>query len=75
MDTISRKEYTVICISEGFIGTILLGASKLRPERIAKVLNQHGSTGWEVCFQIIESRRMLLFWTREAMIVTFSRSL
>ena len=32
-----------------------------------------GAEGWQVVFQIIEEKRMMLFWKREAVIVTLGR--
>jgi|TARA_B100000315_G_scaffold191945_1_gene182310 hypothetical protein len=29
--------------------------------------------GWQVVFQVIESKRFMLFWTREAVLVTLGR--
>jgi hypothetical protein len=37
-------------------------------------MNKYGNDGWDVTFQVIEKRRLLLFWTREAAVITFSRS-
>ena len=43
--------------------------------KIEETMNRFGLQGWEVVFQVIEKRRMLLFWNREAMVITFSREL
>ena len=36
-----------------------------------KVMNKYGAEGWSVCFQVIEKKRLLLFWERESAIITF----
>ncbi|MFQ5673943.1 MAG: DUF4177 domain-containing protein [Nitrospinales bacterium] len=71
----SRKEFKVEVIKEGALGTLLLGASKLPVDKMEEILNQYGAEGWDLAFMVIESHRFLLFWTREAAVVTFSRSL
>lgn len=68
------SQYKVEIITEGGLSTLFLGSAKLSPARIEKVLNDRAREGWQVVFQIIEQRRFLLFWTREAMVVTFGRS-
>ena len=37
-------------------------------------MNRYGNGGWDVTFQVIEKRRLLLFWSREAAVITFSRT-
>ena len=70
-----KKEYKVISIEEGAIGTLFLGSSKIPLAKMNKVLNDLGQEGWSVDFQLIEQKRMLLFWTRESVIVTLSREI
>jgi len=36
-------------------------------------INELASEGWQVVFQVIEKKRYLLFWSREAVIITFGR--
>ncbi|MCY4523413.1 MAG: DUF4177 domain-containing protein [Halobacteriovoraceae bacterium] len=69
----SFKKYKVVHIAEGGCSTILLGASALPLTKVEAVLNEHAQEGWQVIFQVIESKRFLLFWQREAMIVTFGK--
>lgn len=71
----SYDEYKVMHIAEGGCGTILLGASGLPLKKIESVLNEQAAQGWQVVFQVIENKRFMLFWNREAMIVTLGRSL
>ena len=68
-----KKEFKVEIIKEGALGTILLGSSKLPLKKMESVMNQYGEQGWDVSFQLIERHRMLLFWSREAVIITFSK--
>jgi len=70
-----RKEYKIITVEEGALGTIFLGASKIPIERMEAALNQHGQEGWGVEFQLIEQKRMALFWSRESVVITLSREL
>ena len=69
-----KKEYKVEIIKEGALGTILLGSSKLPLKKMVDVMNRYGEDGWDVTFQLIEKHRMLFLWSREAVIITFSRN-
>lgn len=69
----SYKEYKVVHIVEGGCGTILLGASGLPVKKMEVTFNELASQGWQVVFQVIEKKRFLLFWSREAVIITFGR--
>ena len=60
-------------IKEGGIGTLLFGASGLPIKKLEKVLNEEAKDGWEVIFQVIEQRRMALFWKREVVILTLAK--
>lgn len=66
-------EYKVVHITEGGCGTVLLGASGLPLKKIESTLNAEAVNGWQVVFQVIEAKRFLLFWSREAMVVTLGR--
>ena len=70
-----RKEYKIITIEEGALGTIFLGASKIPIAKMEQELNQYGQDGWGVEFQLIEQKRMFLFWKRESVVITLSREL
>ncbi|MFB9137638.1 DUF4177 domain-containing protein [Vibrio sp. AK197] len=67
------KEYKVVHIVEGGCGTLLLGASGLPLQRMEAELNGYAQDGWQVVFQVVEKKRYLLFWQREAVIVTLGR--
>jgi hypothetical protein len=67
------SEYAVDYIVEGGCGTILLGSSGLPLKKLESKLNARAAEGWNVVFQVIENKRFLLFWSREAVIVTFGR--
>ena len=66
-------EYKVLHIAEGGCGTIFLGASGLPLKKLEATMNEQASQGWQVVFQVIEQKRFMLFWSREAAIVTFGR--
>lgn len=67
------KEYKVLYVVEGGLGTIFLGASGIPIKKMEAALNEAATDGWEVVFQIIEQKRFLLFWKREAVIITLAR--
>jgi len=69
-----KKEYKVEIIKEGALGTIIFGSSKLPLKKMEDVMNKYGENGWNVTFQLIEKHRMLFLWSREAVIITFSRN-
>lgn len=70
-----RREYKVEVVTEGAIGTMVLGASKLPVSRMEDVMNRYGADGWEVAFMLVERKRYMAFWEREAAVITFSREL
>lgn len=69
----SFKEYKIEIIMEGGIGTILLGASGIPIKKMEATMNKEVAEGWQVVFQLIEQKRLLLFWKRETVIITFAR--
>ncbi|OHC75110.1 MAG: DUF4177 domain-containing protein [Rhodospirillales bacterium RIFCSPLOWO2_12_FULL_58_28] len=66
-------QYKVIHVVEGGCGTLLLGSAGLPIKKLENVLNQHAAEGWSVVFQIIEQKRFMLFWSREAIILTLGK--
>ena len=70
-----KKEFKVVVISESALSTLFLGSAKMPIKKIESVMNENGLQGWEVVFQIVEHRRMFLFFNREAMVITFARNL
>jgi hypothetical protein len=67
------SEYKVISVVEGGCGTLLLGASGLPQQKLAAALNVEVADGWQVVFQVVEQKRFLLFWKREALIITLGK--
>lgn len=67
--------YSVELVREGVLGTLFFGASKVNEQKLEKILNKKASEGWVMKFMVIESRRLLLFWSRETVIITFERTL
>ncbi len=67
------SEYKIIEVMEGGLGTLFLGSSKVPVKKLEVTLNQEAKEGWQVVFQIIEQKRLLLFWKRESMIITLGR--
>ncbi len=70
-----RFEYKVILYREALLGSILLGESKVDPERFQEFLNKHAALGWRVREIVRENRRTLLFFNREAFVVILERDL
>ncbi|WP_373501077.1 DUF4177 domain-containing protein [Desulfococcus sp.] len=70
-----KREFKIEIVREGAIGTMILGASKLPVKKMEEVMNRYGAEGWEMNFMVLEQHRMLLFWAREAAVITFSREI
>lgn len=66
-------EYKVLQVSEGAFGTLFLGASGMPIKKLETMLNREAADGWQLVFQVLESRRFWLFWQREAVIITLGR--
>lgn len=69
-----KRQYKIEVVQEGVIGTLLLGASTLPLKEMEDVLNHYAKTGWEMQFMVVEKRRLFLLWSREAVIITFSKA-
>ncbi|MGN7612127.1 DUF4177 domain-containing protein [Magnetococcales bacterium HHB-1] len=67
------KEYKVIHVVESGCSTMLLGSAGIPIQKMEAVLNQEAADGWQMVFQVIEQKRHMLFWKREAVIITFGR--
>ncbi|PHS75264.1 DUF4177 domain-containing protein [Porticoccus sp.] len=67
------SQYKVMAISEGALGTIFLGASGFPLKKMETVLNEQAADGWQLVFQVVEKRRLWLFWARETVIVTLGK--
>ena len=67
------KEYKVLYVVESAFSTLFLGASYIPIQQMEEALNKAAKGGWTLVFQVIEQRRFLLFWKREAVIMTFGR--
>lgn len=67
------KEYKVHVYQESLLGSMLLGQSKVDPERMTRSLNELADAGWQVKGMEREKRRMLLFWSREAFLFILER--
>lgn len=69
----AKFEYKVAIYRESMLGSLFLGGSKVDPIKFSDFLNQNGEQGWEVTTMERESRRMLLFFEREAFLVVMKR--
>ena len=69
----SKKEYKVEIVEEGGCSTLFLGSARFPRKKFEYLCNEMALDGWKVVFQVMESRRFLLFFSKEACIVTFER--
>lgn len=69
----SYTEYKILHVTEGGLGTIFLGASGLPLKKLESILNKEAADGWQLVFQLVEQKRFMLFWKREAVIITLGR--
>ncbi|HPQ51415.1 MAG: DUF4177 domain-containing protein [Alphaproteobacteria bacterium] len=69
----TRYEYKTVIYKENLIGSLLLGESKVNPERMTEMLNEFGRKGWRVVTMERENRRSLLFFNREAFLIVMER--
>ncbi len=70
-----KFEYKVAIYRESMLGSLFLGGSKVDPLKFTEFLNRNGQEGWEVMTMERESRRMLLFFEREAFLVIMKRKM
>lgn len=69
------KEYTVVLVKEGLLGSILLGQSKVDPVKFAYTLNQYAAQGWEVKTMEKDQRRKWFFFRVETYVVIMEREI
>lgn len=67
------KEYKVVIYQESLLGTLMLGQSKVDPDKLSKFLNDQAREGWRVITMEREQRRMLLVSSREAFLIVLER--
>ncbi len=68
-----KYEYKVVLYREGALGSIFLAGSKVNPLKFSEFLNKNAAQGWKVVTMQRESRRLLLFFSREAFLVVMER--
>ncbi len=66
-------EYKVVIYREALLGSILLGGSRVNPERYSEFLNRNAQSGWRVKTMEREIRREYLFFKREAFVTILER--
>ena len=66
-------EYKVVIYREPLLGSILLGGSRVNPERYSAFLNRNALSGWRVKTMEREIRREYLFFKREAFVTILER--
>ncbi len=67
------KEYKVIIYQESLLGSLIFGESKVNPDKFTDFLNEKAKERWKVISVEKETRRMLLFFSREAFLVILER--
>lgn len=67
------SQYKVIHVAEGGCGTLMFGASGMPLKKLEDTLNEEAADGWQMVFMVLEQKRYMLFWTREAAIVTLGQ--
>lgn len=67
-------EYKVLTLVDGGCGTIFLGSAGIPIKKLEALLNKEAADGWVLKFQFVETRRMALFWKREAVHITLERT-
>lgn len=68
-----KYEYKVVIYREGALGSIFLAGSKVNPLKFSEFLNRNAEQGWKVVTMERETRRLLLFFSREAFLVVMER--
>jgi hypothetical protein len=69
------KEYTVLLVKEGLLGSLIFGQSKVDPVKFAGTLNQYAKQGWEVKTMEKDQRRKWLFFKIETYVVIMERTI
>jgi len=67
------KSYKVGIYQENALSSFFLGGGKVNPIKFQDFLNQNAQEGYRVVTIEREIRRMLLLWSREAMVVVFEK--
>lgn len=70
-----KYEYKTVIYKEGLFSSVILGDSKVNPERMTDMLNEFGRQGWRVVTMERESRRSLLFFNREAFLIVLEKQI
>lgn len=68
------KEYKVGIYRENALSSLLFGSAKVNPVKFTDFLNANAQEGWRVVTIEKETRRMLLIFRREAMVVVFEKN-
>ncbi|GEM_PF-3036377 len=69
----STGPYKFLRVEEGFLGTMLLGASYIREEKCDEATNQMAAMGYELVHFIVEKRRKYLFWQVDSLLMAFRK--
>jgi hypothetical protein len=70
---VAYREYKVEVVTESGCSTVVFGASAFPARRLEEYLSDQAKDGWQLAFMVVETRRFLLFWGREAVVVVLGR--
>lgn len=70
-----KYEYKVAIYREPLLGSIFLQGSKVNPVKYSEFLNKNAAEGWRVKTMERESRRELIFFSREAFLTILEREI
>lgn len=68
-----RVMYHVVEIKESMLALFVLGLARISPARMSEVLNRESAQGWRLVFQVTRRQRMLVFFSREVLLMTFEK--
>ena len=68
------REYKVEVVCDAGLSTLLFGSANINTTKLQQKLNDWALQGWVLNFMVTEHRRFLLFWKREAVIITLTRN-
>ena len=72
-ETLAKLYKYILQLIDTVMPNLIYLGDTLEIMKMEEVMNKYGEDGWDVEFQLVEKRRLLFLWSREAAIITFSR--